>query len=500
MAMRAARLAWLGLVGSCWLQACASEPHHDDVGLLTSAIRPLAGMTTQPPYFAASDRIEQLDSAGGHFRVHFTRAGQHAVPADDANGDDTPDFVARVAVDFDEVLEFYKQLGYREPLRDGDVPGDHGGDDRFDVYLLNFPNAGADGQFRADDGCGTPGCGGYMLLENDFGGKGYETLGEGIRLVSSHELFHAVQQAYAADIDGWLSEGTAVWASEAFDAKSGDLERQVRLYFERPEGSLAQAPPGIDPIRYAGAVFFQMIDEHAGRETLLRMWEVLAETGDSWPVALDAALQEHGSSLAEAFGTFVEWNLFTGTRADPERSYAHGDQFPEITEREIAPGYTDDAVRIFPMAARYYALRATSSDTLIARVELPEPAEALQLMLAVERDEKIGDVVRDSRELEVEITRGDLVHIAVYNTASSGGSVRPDICITTQSMGGTCGSTAVTDAGVSDAGAPDAPATSAANDDGGCAVAVVRGELRHGWLLSLAAVGAALGHRRRSRA
>jgi hypothetical protein len=500
--MLAARAAWLTIVSfscSVWLLGCEADltDRHQHVAALSAALRPLPGIATEPPYFQAGDRIEQHDSRAGFFRVHYTRNGRHAVPPDDLDGDRTPDYVTRVADDFDRVLEFYKELGYREPVRDGSVPAEHGGDDRFDVYLLDFPNAGADGQFKRDTGCAAEPCGGYMLLENDFRGKGYTSLELAIRLVSSHELFHAVQLAYSTEITGWLSEGTAVWASEAFDPDAGDVERQAKPYFERPESSLAEDPTGIDPIIYAGGVFFQLLDEHAGRDVLRRMFEILSDTGDSWPSALDAALREHGSSIAEQFSTFAEWNLFTGDRADPERAYLRGEQLPMIKEREVEPGYKDDAVRVFPLAARYYTLRVDAADSVIARAELPDETSIndLQLMIALEHDGRISQVERalpgQRRELQVELEAGDTAHVVLYNTANKGASARPDLCITTGSTKNQCES-------------DTEPATDneakAADADGGCAVFTAHAQKPPIWLVCAgAAFALALTRRRRFR-
>lgn len=483
--MRAAWLTWMGIGCSAWLLGCSATPtDHRHVGGLRAALRPLPGIATEPPYFDASDDIEQHDSKAGFFRVHYTRAGRHAVPSEDLDGDETPDYVARVADDFDRVLEFYKELGYREPVRDESVPGEHGGDGRFDVYLLDFPNAGADGQFKRDTTCDAQPCGGYMILENDFKNRGYATEEQAIRLVSSHELFHAVQLAYSTEVSGWLSEGTAVWASEAFDPDAGDVESQARPYFERPESSLATDPGGVDPIIYSGGLFFSLIEQRVGRDVLRRMFELIAATGDSWPNALDTALQEQDSSLAEQYSAFVEWNLFTGERADPERAYPNGAKLPTIKSREVEPGYQDDAVRVFPLAARYYALKAAAAESVKASAELSDDTqvENLQLLIAVEHNGQITQVEHaeqaQRRELQVELEADDTAHIVLYNTAHEGNSARPDLCIATSTTPCKSDQPPTSDAGASE------PAPSAAGS-GGCAILPTRPR-RTTWLPILA--------------
>jgi hypothetical protein len=493
--MRAATLMMVSFSCSAWLHGCDAElsDRQRHVGGLIAELRPLPGIATEPPYFDVTDRIEKYDSKAGFFRVHYTSGGRHAVPGDDLDNDDTPDYVARVADDFDRVLEFYKELGYREPVRDGSVPGEHGGDERFDVYLLDFPNAGADGQFKRDTTCSAQPCGGYMLLENDFKNRGYATLELAIRLVSSHELFHAVQLAYSTEVRGWLSEGTAVWASEAFDPEAGDVERQAKPYFDRPESSLAEDPTGVDPVIYSGGVFFQLVEERAGRDVLRRMFEILADTGDAWPIALDAALKEEGSSIADQYSSFVEWNLFTGERAEPERGYANAVELPTLKERAIEPGFQDDAVRVFPLAARYYAVKLAAADSVSASAQLPNDAnvENLHLMIAVEHDGRITQVERapsaQRRELEVELEAGDTAHVVLYNTANAGNSARPDLCIA--SSKDLCESEPAEDAGLSEPEPAEA-------ESGGCTVLPRPSHRPTGWLVFTAVAAFAFIRRR----
>src|SRR4051812_45921974 len=90
--------------------------------------------------FDNGDVVETFDSDGGRFRVHYTRAGTHAVPAADADGDGVPDHVALVAATYEDVLDVYTSMGFRAPLDDGDGI--------FDVYLVDT-GFSADGSFVA---------------------------------------------------------------------------------------------------------------------------------------------------------------------------------------------------------------------------------------------------------------------------------------------------------------------------------------------------------------
>src|SRR5262245_2734211 len=202
------RLAWAWWT-CCGVAACGGGLGVGNDDGPEAASRALAGEACDPAtVFDSGTRVETYDSRGGEFRVYFTRSGRHAVPLADADGDGTPDYVRQVADDFDSVLEFYRAEGYRTPL--------HAGDDHFSVFLVDFPTS-ADGQYCRTT-CDADSCSGFMLLENDFVGRSYASTDAAIRLLASHELFHGVQAAYTAHASLVLSEGTAVWASEAFDA------------------------------------------------------------------------------------------------------------------------------------------------------------------------------------------------------------------------------------------------------------------------------------------
>lgn len=428
---------WLGL--GCGPAADGGEARRH-VGLVHAAIRPSPGATTDAPRFEPSDKVETLDSDGGFFRVHYTRAGDNAVPRTDRDGDGVPDYVSSVARNFDAVLSFYRERGYRDPVRDGDLPGDHGGDDRFDVYLLDFPTS-ADGEFRPDDAClAAASCSGYMLLENDFNGRNYPSLEFAVRLVASHELFHAVQRAYVVESSGILNEGTAVCASEAFDAKTGDLEAQAAAYLKQPERSLAQETQGtFDAFTYGSSLFFELLAEREGPEIVRELWEQLAadggDAGEQWLRALDQVLHTHDSSLADVFSDFVTYNLYTGSRADPDHGYADGAQLPLVTEHTLDASLDEDMVRVFPVSARYYA-RKTSAAQQLSAAALLQDADGLALVVAREHEGRIDLVQRAERSgpalaASLQLAAGDTLHAAVYNTRSEGNSLRPDVCVGT---------------------------------------------------------------------
>jgi hypothetical protein len=474
LGLRLSRVLCGVLVGSS-LWACQSasvEPaaiggEYHSLVFARAGERPTPG-SSELPAFDVGDSVETFDSPAGFFKVHYARAGRHAVPSDDEDTDGTADYVQRVAADYDEVLKFYEDLGYRPPFRDGGLSGDNGGDDRFDVYLLDFPTS-ADGQFVAE-ACDDGGCSGYMRLENDFNDRAYPSLDIAIRLVASHEFFHAVQAAYLPVPSSLLAEGTAVWASEAFDPVSGDLERQSAAYFRQPERTLTSDPAGVfDGFTYGSAVFFQCLDERFGRDVLRELWERLAADGGSdperWPGVLDALLLDRDSSLADLFSDFAQRNLFTGARHDAEQGYAHGDALPLITEKVVNSGHSEATVRVFPLAARYYSVTATERTTLMAAADLPDdPGQpGLVLLAAAESGGRITALARGADEAghvaQLDLDAGDVMHVVLLNNRHAGESLRPRLCIGTEQELESCRGDAAVPPSAQDAGTAATPST-----------------------------------------
>lgn len=482
--------------------ACLTLACEADVGATRAAQRPDTPDTTDlPPVFGDADVVETHDSAGGRFRVHFTRAGQHAVPLDDDDMDGTPDYVQEVGEEYERVLAFFTdELGFAAPLSDADVP-DNGGDDRFDVYLLDFP-PGADGSFRRDECTLAPTrCPGHMLQENDFAGRGYPSRSVATRILASHELFHAVQAGYEAEPGVVVGEGTAVWASEAYDPSLDDFESFVGGYLSRPERSLGQEPTGpVDPFSYGAGLFFRFLEERHDRGVIRELWETPAPGGAiDWLAALDAVLATRGSSFPEAFAELARWNLYTARRADAELAWAEGAAYPPVTERAVELPYADDLVRVFPASVRYYAAPTGGRGEVEVASTAADPADLadVRLLLAFEEDGRITHT-RETAEarLSAPAQTATTVHVALVGTATSGGSRRVGLCVGSPAEVSAClaeGTEADGGPTPVDAGAPDAglaPPTS-----GGCAVGTPRA-LPAGWAL-LAALGLLARRRRR---
>jgi MYXO-CTERM domain-containing protein len=392
--------------------------------------------------YSAGDVVERFDTEGGKVRVHYTRAGTHAVPLADVDQDGTPDFVQRVERTYGEVLAFYGDtLGYRAPVPDTAYAGDNGGDARFDVYLLDF-GISSDGAFRID-GCSGPAgpCYGHVVQENDFKGYFYPSTEFAIRVLSSHELFHAVQAAYAVGGDSVLSEGSAVWASEQFDPTLDELEGFSSGYLSRPERSLDVPPPGPVPaFAYGAGVFFQFLSENYGTPIVRELWESLGEaavTGGQprWIDALDALLADgYGTGFDDAFSTFAAWNLYTGPHAEPGVSYADGPKLAQVaTELRPLP-IEEGPMRVFYASAQYFRASLQGRTTIVAALaDDPitgfDDRDGLRLILTARTATKVVAQASAASELTLDTTGATEVVVGVVNPLPSGASRRPRLCV-----------------------------------------------------------------------
>lgn len=415
--------------------------------------------------YASGDTVESVANDGGTFRVHFTRAGLNAVP--DAA------FASQVEDVYEEVGALYHgPLGYRLPLSDVNV-APNGGDERFDVYLLDFAGQ-ADGAFRVDQ-CPpnlVDRCIGYVVQENDFAGYGYPSLVVATRILGSHEYFHAVQAAYDSDQNVVVSEGTAVWATERFDPSTSDFEHFVGGYLSDTGRSIDNAPIGPVPaFAYGSAIFFKFLTERHDDALIRKLWERLEngqgapsepmdQANPTWVIQLDALLKsDYQSSFAAEFREFAKWNLFTGSAADPTQSYANGAAYAAVTMNTVQLPYLEEIARYYYASTQYYFATAQGRSQVTAQlVNHPgtpvDDTEDLTLWLAVRRNGKNEQLTQVTGGQTVDIS-GAAVVVAVVNTrrgkVGTASTQRPGFCLGTPEEVATCATLIRGD--LSDAGA-----------------------------------------------
>jgi hypothetical protein len=296
---------------------------------------------------------------GTAVRVWYATNGTNAVNLATTRTDNVPDYVALVATVTDDALTQYAAQGYRAPLGDGTYPAcsSNGGDGRFDVYLMAM--SGADGQ-TVTELCmlqdSAQACASYVLAANNLDIT-YASADEGIRTVLPHETFHAVQNAYDAMLDRFWAEGTAQWAAKGLDPSLMDLERFLPSFFMNVSRSLDFPPGGVtSSYLYGSAIWPVFLTTRHPPALVRQILEQEATAGQSALAATDAVLQTQGSSLAQEFTLFAEWNAATGARADTS-GYPNAAKYPEVTVAEATLDSLPSAITS-GLSSFYYHLNA----------------------------------------------------------------------------------------------------------------------------------------------
>ncbi|AKQ63337.1 hypothetical protein A176_000249 [Myxococcus hansupus] len=433
------------------VQQAPREPHerHDafvtwEAGL-QAGVRPTSP-SSMPPRFDEGEAVESVASPGGRFRIHFSRAGSNAVPPADADGNGVPDAVDTVAAAYDRVADFYESLGFRLPPDDGWVAGDNGGDDRFDVYLVDFGGV-ADGAFRLD-GCleETSRCTGHMLQENDFAGYNYPSYGEAVDILASHEFFHAVQAAYHPGLGSVASEGTAVWASERYRPALDDLERFTAAYLSRPDRTLVLDPEGpAVSFSYGTSIYFQFLGERFGDEVVRALWEESVVTPSvRWPVLVETVLRrDWGADFNTAFAEFALWNMATGPRRALDAGYARGEGYARLTVAPRTLPVSEPSVRVAVASTRYFEVEGgTPFVTASFTPAEGEASPALHLLVAAVTPTQMLRVARaeGTGTLSAQVAASDASHVivAVVDGRLEGVGRYGRLCVSGEDSGAPC--------------------------------------------------------------
>ena len=321
----------------------------------TSTAHAECARPTDPPpgyagYAYGDHQVRSFDSA--HVRVWYTLTGANAVRSASTRADGAPDDVAEVSLVAETALERFAARGYRRPLSDAEPScGSHGGDERLDVYLVDF--AAADGATVTERGTGGSGtrrtCASFVLVEARMDLR-YSTGSEGFRTVVPHELFHAVQNAYDTTLDPFFGEGTAQLVTKRIYPDLSDLERLLPAFFAEPSRALDTPGGGVTAgFYYGSAVWPLFLEERFGHDVVREIFDGLASTGGPVLDATARLLESRQTTLGAAFLDFVTWNVATGRRAG-DGGYPDAKAYPEVPVVPLVSGST----ALSGLAARYY--------------------------------------------------------------------------------------------------------------------------------------------------
>ena len=261
------------------------------------------------------DLRDLYDSPSGHFRLNYSTTGTNPVPSADTDFSGVPDFVEWAAQYLDHTWAMeVDAAGFAGP--------NHAAGDGF--YNVSFENMSAYGY------CTPSGVDGgeltRLVLNNNFIGFGSNQDPEGnvkgaMKVTCAHEFKHASQRVHSGwSEDGWV-ELDAAWAEEFVY----DYVNDSMLNFMGSGDPFSQPHYGLDhggTGSYEDYPWQDFIHQRFGgnsyetAEVIQYFW-TWRQTHTSQDVMLSyaQALSHAGSSLQEAFGEYVVWNFFTGSRA-----------------------------------------------------------------------------------------------------------------------------------------------------------------------------------------
>lgn len=251
-----------------------------------------------------------------------------------ANG--VPDYVEEVLRDVSDVREVYLGAGYRPLLPDQDF----GGDERFDVYLVNLDGL-AVGYCSSDqpESANTPDNDSrwsFCAIDNDF--SVYDNP-QGLRQATiAHEYFHAVQATYDAFDDAWFGEATASWAEdELYDSVNDNAFYLPRSPLTAPDipldTTINAADAEFQSFHYGTWIYFRFLTEKYGTEVggvprlmrdLLEAIEATDGTTNLYSYqGIELVLSELGTSAAEEFLAFSVANRRAREHYEEGRSLSY---------------------------------------------------------------------------------------------------------------------------------------------------------------------------------
>lgn len=347
--------------------------------------------------YADEDVLATWDVPRTPVRVTYSVSGPNAVADPDES---PPALVAEAGRVAAESLARFAEVGLHAPTHEADVGlPDLGGNASLDVYLVDFGGA-ADGRFVID-GCtaGMPPCAGHLVVENDFRGYGYASTTAAVETVVSHELFHAVQATYAANLPIWVSEGTAVWAERLYDPDNTDFLRFADAYLAEPRRSLDRPPPGPVPaFAYGTGLWWDHLTRRHDDGLIHDLLLAFADPEADPLAAMNTTLGGYGDDLVTAWPTFALANLHTGERAGPDAPHPHADQLAGIEPDTRGAELTVD-LRVYPLSTRYDRLRPAPSQ-LAVRYSEPD-ADVTLLVVPEAADGLLGPPIYDGPTTDV---------------------------------------------------------------------------------------------------
>lgn len=326
----------------------------------------LAALRTASPRSAQASNLAKLTSArpvlpnsyftsDNRFRIHYATSGSDAVANVSTNPDGVPDFVyeAGQAAQRSYAL-LVDTLRMRPHANDGGVDGAE-----YDFYIINLGNLYGETRFDFSTGAGPA----YTVLDNDYGAGFYSQGLEGLRVTVAHEYFHAVQlNYYLRGEDIFFFEISSVWFEDRAYDDINDYFAYLPRWFRETSLPLNFRNGSHE---YGSGIFLHYLAQRLGDTNLVRaLWERI-ETEPALN-ALKNVLQvaPYNLPFGVAMQEFYTWCFFTNYRAEAERSFEEGEDYPAVRFAVSQSLLQNESVPdvLEPLAAKYYRFIRSAQD------------------------------------------------------------------------------------------------------------------------------------------
>jgi len=322
----------------------------------------------------------------GLFRIHYDTTGNNAVNPFSTIQAGVPDYVFEAGLAAQRSYSLLVDtLGMRPHTSDN---GDDGPEDpgpEFDFYIINQPSSRYGETFINDDKSS------YTTLDNDY--STYFSKGlNGLRVTVAHEYFHAVQTSYIfRREDIFFFEISSSWFEDFAYDEVNDYFGYLRSWFRNITLPLNTKDNFHE---YGSALWLHYLTKRLGTpEIVRRLWERIAQ--EPAVFAMKNVLQSNPYNLPfnQALQEFYSWCFFTNHRADEERYFAEGADYPAIKldrpptleQNETISGNSS------PLSAQYSAfLRNAQEVQAHLQIQVDPGRFGLTLFASDENDEYLA--------------------------------------------------------------------------------------------------------------
>ena len=277
-------------------------------------------------------------SPSGFFEIHYDTSGFNAIPDYDRDNNGIPDYLEFVGNAFDRAFDReILDLGYR-------LPPDVNGASRttYPVFCERM-SSGLYG--RTDLLDEIPSLAGLnyvseIVISTDFGFVQYPDITSdpivrdslAIEVTAAHEFNHASQLGYRIwlneantfFLDIWFLESTATFMEEVVAPEVNDYLQYLPNLLQSTAQNMADQS-NVSRI-YGSSIFYMMLQDEFGDTIAREFWD---EVLNQPPLgAVNAVLQQSGSSFGEKWHQLAQWLFFSGSRSVAGQFFEDANLFP----------------------------------------------------------------------------------------------------------------------------------------------------------------------------